>query len=67
MVLDEPKETDDVFQVNSFTMLVDKKLLETTKSVTVDYVYDALGGGFRVTSETPLSGGGGSCSPSCSC
>jgi Fe-S cluster assembly iron-binding protein IscA len=65
MVLDEPKETDDVFHVNGFTMVVEKKLHEQTKDVTVDYVYNALGGGFQVTSEIPV--GGGSCSPSCSC
>ncbi len=67
MVLDEPKESDEVFHINSFTMLVDKKLHEMTKDVCVDYVYDALGGGFRVTSAAPLGGDGGSCSPSCSC
>jgi Fe-S cluster assembly iron-binding protein IscA len=66
MVLDEPKETDDIFDVDGFTMLLDKKLHEQTKAVAVDYAYSAMGGGFSVTSETPI-GGGGSCSPSCSC
>ncbi len=66
MVLDEPKESDDVFKINSFTMLIDKELHEKTKDVTVDYVSYGMGSGFRVTSEVPVGGGGG-CSPSCSC
>jgi Fe-S cluster assembly iron-binding protein IscA len=64
MVLDEPKETDDVFEVNSFTMLVDKDLHKKTKDINVDYVSHGMGSGFRVLSEIPVGGG---CSPSCSC
>jgi Fe-S cluster assembly iron-binding protein IscA len=68
MVLDEPKETDDVYKVNGFTMLVDKGLHEKTKDITVDYVSYGMGSGFRVVSEVAVSsGGGGGCSPSCSC
>ncbi len=67
MVLDEPKETDDVYKINGFTMMIDKGLHETTKNVAVDYVIYGMGSGFRVTSEIPVSGGGGGCSPSCSC
>ncbi len=66
MVLDEPKESDDVFSLNGFTMLIDKDLHKQTKDVSVDYVSYAMGSGFRVTSEAPMGGSGG-CSPSCSC
>ena len=66
MVLDEPKETDDVYKVNGFTMLVDKDLHEKIKDITVDYVSYGTGSGFRVASEIPVSSGGG-CSSSCSC
>lgn len=66
MVLDEPKETDNVFQVNGFTMLVEKDLLEKTKTITVDYVNYGMGSGFRVTSEIAMGGGSG-CGASCSC
>ena len=66
MVLDEPKETDDVFKVNGFTMLVDKELLQTTKDITVDYVVYGMASGFKISSEVAVGGGGG-CSPSCSC
>lgn len=65
MVLDEPKDSDDVFKVNGFTMVVDKDLLEQTKSVTVDYVTYAMGSGFKVTPEVAISGGG--CGSGCSC
>ncbi len=67
MVLDEPKETDDVYEVNGFTMVIDKELHGTTKDVTVDYVNYGMGSGFKVTSEVPVNTGGGGCSPSCSC
>ena len=64
MVLDEPKETDDVYKINGFTVLVDKELHEKTRNITVDYVSYGMGSGFRVVSEMPVGGG---CSPSCSC
>jgi iron-sulfur cluster assembly protein len=65
MVLDEPKDSDEVFKINGFTMLVDKELHNRTKDVTVDYVVYGVGSGFRVTAEVPISTGG--CTPSCSC
>jgi len=65
MVLDEPKENDDVYKINGFTMMIDKELHGTTKDVTVDYVVYGMGSGFRVSSEVPLGGSG--CSPSCKC
>ena len=64
MVLDEPKETDDVFRINGFTMLMDKELVAQTREVTIDYGIQGCGAGFRLTSEIPIAGGGGS---SCSC
>ena len=66
MVLDETKETDDVYTINGFTMIVDKELHVTTKDITVEYVSGAMGSGFRVESEIPVGGGGGCGSCSCS-
>jgi iron-sulfur cluster assembly protein len=66
MVLDEPKENDEVYSINGFTMLIDKELLGQTKEVTVDYVTYGMGSGFRVSSEVPVGGGGG-CGSGCSC
>ena len=62
MVLDEPKDTDEVFKVNGFTMVMDKELIGQTKDVTVDYGILGCGSGFRLTSEIPIAGTGGSCS-----
>jgi iron-sulfur cluster assembly protein len=67
MVLDEPKDADDVYHLNGFTMLIDKELHHTTKDVTVDYVTYGMGSGFRVTSEEPIAGSKSNCSSSCSC
>jgi iron-sulfur cluster assembly protein len=67
MVLDEPKDNDEVFKVNGFTMLVDKELLTQAKAITVDYVTYGMGSGFRVTSEVPIGGSAGGCGSSCSC
>lgn len=64
MVLDEPKDADDVYQLNGFTMLIDKELHQTTKDVTIDYVVYGMGSGFRVSSELPIAGSK-SCSSSC--
>ena len=64
MVLDEPKETDEVFSVNGFTMLMDKELVAQTREVSIDYGMQGCGAGFRLTSEIPIAGGGGA---SCSC
>lgn len=65
MVLDEPKETDEVFSINGFTMLVDKDLMGMTKEITVDFVNYGMGSGFKLSSA--VSVGGGACGTSCSC
>ena len=65
MVLDEPKQTDEVFKVNGFTLVMDKLLHEQTKDVTVDYVQHGMGSGFQISSEVSI--GGSACGSSCSC
>jgi Fe-S cluster assembly iron-binding protein IscA len=67
MVLDEPKDADDVYHLNGFTMMIDKDLHKTTKDVTIDYVVYGMGSGFRVSSEVPITGSKSGCSSSCSC
>jgi len=66
MVLDEPKETDEVFKVNGFTMIIDKDLLSTTQDVTVDYINQGFRAGFQINCKVPISGGSG-CGSSCKC
>ncbi len=68
MVLDEPKESDDVYKINGFTLLIDKDLHSQTKDITVDFVSYGMGSGFRLTSEVPVAGAGAGCSSgSCKC
>ncbi len=68
MVLDEPKESDEVFKINGFTLFIDKELHSQTKNITVDFVNYGMGSGFKLISEVPIAGAGGGCgSGSCSC
>jgi len=64
MALDEPRDTDNVFNVNGFQFVVDKEFYEKAKPLTVDF----MGYGFRISSSINFSasegcgGGHGSCS-----
>ena len=64
MALDEPRDTDNVFNVNGFQFIIDKDFYEKAKPVSVDF----MGYGFRINSSINLSAGGGcgSCHGSCS-
>ncbi len=64
MVLDEPKETDEVFDSMGLSYLVEKDLYNKVKPIKVDYVNSAFGAGFQISSSLPQ---GGSCGQSCSC
>ena len=46
MALDEPKETDNVYDVNGFQFIMDKDFDEKAKPVSVDF----LGYGFKISS-----------------
>jgi Fe-S cluster assembly iron-binding protein IscA len=69
MALDEPKDTDTVFNVNGFQFILDKDFYEKVKPVKVDF----MGYGFKISSslefgKAAASGcggcGGGSCETS---
>lgn len=62
MVLDEPRDTDDVFEVSGFTYLVDKELIKRAEEINVDFVTHGTASGFTVTSQLALSKGCGTCS-----
>jgi Fe-S cluster assembly iron-binding protein IscA len=61
LALDEPKDTDDIFEQDGYRFLVDKDLMIKAQEITVDLTYM----GFQVRSKLEL-GGGGSCGSSCS-
>ncbi len=68
MVLDEPKDTDEKFELDGLTYLIDKELSQKSGDVAVDYVDNGWQQGFSLSAQNPLGGGGGSCgSGSCSC
>ena len=69
MVLDEPKDTDESYQINELTYIIDKALLAQVGEVKVDYVDNGWQQGFTLSSAKPLGGGGGGggCGTSCSC
>ena len=58
MALDEPNENDDVFTEAEFTFIIEKSLLEQAKSVNVDFVSNAQGQGFVITSGMASDCGG---------
>lgn len=64
MALDEPKENDDIFNIDNFKYIINKDFMEQVKSLTVDY--SALG--FKISSGIELGGGScGGCGSSSSC
>ncbi|HET98663.1 MAG TPA: adhesin [Desulfurivibrio alkaliphilus] len=68
--LDEKTADDQLFEQDGLTFLVADGIFAATGAITVDFVKESSGcgcsggGGFSVTSEKPLVGGG--CADSCS-
>ena len=60
LALDEQKDTDDILEVQGYTFLVDKSLMQTAAPIKID----GSPCGFKVTSSLNTEDGG--CS-SCSC
>lgn len=60
LALDEPKDTDDVFDVQGYSFIVDKELMTKAQPISVDLTYM----GFQINSSLELGGGG--CGSSCS-
>ena len=65
LALDESKESDNVYDINGITYLVDKTLSDQAKEIKVDFINQMGRSGFSVTSS--MISGGGSCGSSCSC
>lgn len=62
LALDEPKDSDDLFEVEGYSFIVDKELLAEAKPLALDFACS----GFSVNSSLKLEGGGG-CGGGCSC
>ncbi len=63
MALDEPKEADEVFEIDGFKYLVDKEFLKKAKPIKVDF----LEIGFKLTSSLVFEQGCTACSTTGSC
>ncbi len=59
MALDESKETDNVYEIDGFTYIVDKEFLEKVKPIKVDFSVM----GFKIDCEVDF-GSGSECSGS---
>jgi iron-sulfur cluster assembly protein len=51
MALDGPKENDQIFTEKGVTFLIEKALFDRTKPISIDYVLNAMGGGYMLKSE----------------
>jgi Fe-S cluster assembly iron-binding protein IscA len=58
LALDEPKETDDIFQKEGFEVIVEKDLLKKIQGVNIDLQKDWKGSQFLVN---PIYQVAGSC------
>lgn len=65
LALDEPKDTDKVYDNDSLKFLVEESLLNTCGSIKVEYIEAGPRSGFGITSSNPIGGGGGCSSGSC--
>ena len=64
MALDEPRDTDDKFNVDGFEYIVNKDFLEKAQPIKVDFI----GYGFKISSGIEFGGGGCSgCGSSSAC
>ena len=62
LALDELKESDDHFEIDDFTFVIDKALMEEAKPIRIDF----MGMGFKVESSLKLEESSGGCA-GCSC
>jgi iron-sulfur cluster assembly protein len=61
MALDEPNDSDQVFETGGFTFLIEKQLLEDAKPITVDYIISPTGEGFIINSGAKKASDCGGC------
>ncbi len=63
MALDEPKDTDNVYDVDNFKYVVNKDFIDKAKPIKIDF----NNYGFKITSKIDLNSGCSSCSTTGSC
>lgn len=55
MGLDEPKESDELFEVDGLRVCVDQQSINYVKGAVVDYKDSMLGGGFAISNPNAMS------------
>ena len=63
MALDEPKDTDNSYEVNGFKFIMDKEFDKKAAPVSIDF----MGYGFKINSSIDFGGGCSSCGTTGSC
>ncbi len=63
MALDEPKDTDDVFNINGFTFVANKEFMKKAQPVKIDF----MDYGFKLTSSLVFDTSCSSCSTTGNC
>ena len=64
MALDGPLASDETFTEQGVTFVVDKKLLEDAKPISIDFIESAMGSGFLLKSGLKAAEGDDCCSSS---
>jgi iron-sulfur cluster assembly protein len=70
LALDEPNDSDSVFDNGGVQYIVDNNLLQMTGDITIDFVTEGWRSGFSISTENPVAGScsmGGTCSAQGSC
>ncbi len=62
LALDEPKDTDEIFERDSITFMVDKQLLAEAQPITVDFITVGSRSGFSIKSGLKNDCGSSGCS-----
>jgi len=63
MALDEPKDTDNSYDVNGFKFIMDKEFDKKAQPVSIDF----MGYGFKINSSIDFGAGCSSCGTTGSC
>lgn len=65
MALDESNESDETFNINGLTFMIEKELYEMVKPVKVDFIETPRGAGYIIESNLKAADGCGGCAGSC--
>ncbi|MDP2647055.1 MAG: hypothetical protein Q8P24_19140 [Desulfobacterales bacterium] len=63
MALDEPKDSDNIYEIDGFKYLVDKEFMERAKPLKIDYLIN----GFKLDCSLDFGAGCTSCGTGSSC